>query len=282
MPQTRLTTWMSRLSPRVPQFVSITFGVLIAAELAHATLGIVRAGSAPAVMHAPGNRYPRAQTDGVDVANIVAARLFGTAPGDPQTRDAATRSADAKLVLTGTFASQDPGHGNAIISTDGGTSMVYSVGQSVAGASLASVFFDHVLLRRNGNLENLKFPKLLSGAITQVQQAHLPQRSARLADEGPTDAAPHSPQTLGELAQMTPTAVGGRRGFRVYNSSDPEAFKASGLRPGDLVTSINGTSLQDQPPQVAQQLLNSVQPGGTSVTVMRGGRPTVINLNLHP
>jgi general secretion pathway protein C len=280
MPQTRLNTWMSRLSPRGPQLAAITFGALIAAELAHATLGVISAGSAPKVALAPSSR-PGIRTNGGDVVKIVAARLFGTLAEDPQAPATVTRRADPKLVLTGTFASRDPNHGTAIISTEGATSQVYSVGQSVAGASLASVYVDHVLLRRNGSLENLVFPKLSGGAISPGQQAHLQQQPALAADEGPADAAVHASQTLGDLAQMTPTAVGGRRGYRVYNTSDPEAFKASGLHPGDLVTAINGTSLQDQAPQAALQMLNSAQANGAAVTVMRGGRATVINVNLH-
>jgi len=69
----------------------------------------------------------------------------------------------ANLVLTGTIASQDPKHGIAIIS-DGGPAKVYSVGDNVNGASLHSVYLDHVILDRAGALETLQLPRLLTGS----------------------------------------------------------------------------------------------------------------------
>jgi len=63
-------------------------------------------------------------------------------------------------VLAGTIATEDPKRGVAIIS-DGGPAKVYSVGDNVGGATLHSVYLDHVILDRGGVLETLLLPRLL-------------------------------------------------------------------------------------------------------------------------
>jgi S1-C subfamily serine protease len=52
-----------------------------------------------------------------------------------------------------------------------------------------------------------------------------------------------------------------------------------GLRPGDLVTAINGTPLDD--PQRSQEVLNTIQTSDrATVTIERGGQKEDITLNI--
>ena len=64
-------------------------------------------------------------------------------------------------------------------------------------------------------------------------------------------------------------------GFRVNPGRDRAAFEALGLQPGDVVTDINGTVLDDpsQGLQVFQSLGEATQ---ANVTVLRDGVPQVI------
>ena len=64
-------------------------------------------------------------------------------------------------------------------------------------------------------------------------------------------------------------------GFRVNPGRDRAAFEALGLQPGDVVTDINGTVLDDPSRglQVFQSLGESTQ---ANVTVLRDGVPQVI------
>ncbi len=65
--------------------------------------------------------------------------------------------------------------------------------------------------------------------------------------------------------QPTPYYVGGElRGYRVYPGSDPSAFIALGLRPGDLFTEIDGQSLSQ--PDVATEMFKKAL-GGQAVQV---------------
>ena len=56
-------------------------------------------------------------------------------------------------------------------------------------------------------------------------------------------------------------------------------FNKLGLKPGDLVTAINGTALDD--PQRSQEVFNTIQTSDhVTVTVERGGQKQDISLNI--
>ena len=83
------------------------------------------------------------------------------------------RSAAPIWCWPGTIATQDPKHGVAIIS-DGGPSKVYSVGDNVSGATLHSVYLDHVILDRAGVLETLLLPRQLAGEPADGRRPPVP------------------------------------------------------------------------------------------------------------
>ena len=63
-------------------------------------------------------------------------------------------------------------------------------------------------------------------------------------------------------------------------SSDRAIFTAAGLRPGDLVTEVNGIQLNDA--NTALQMLGQLS-SATSLTVVveRGGQPQTVNVNFN-
>ena len=64
-------------------------------------------------------------------------------------------------------------------------------------------------------------------------------------------------------------------GFRVTPGRDRETFEALGLQPGDVVTDINGTVLDD--PSRGLQVFESLgEATMANVTVLREGVPQVI------
>jgi general secretion pathway protein C len=74
--------------------------------------------------------------------------------------------------------------------------------------------------------------------------------------------------------------VGGQlKGYRVYPGKDRSAFTAAGLRPGDLVTSVNGVQLDD-PAKALQMLGDLGQAGQVNLVVERGGQSQNISINL--
>jgi type II secretory pathway component PulC len=63
----------------------------------------------------------------------------------------------------------------------------------------------------------------------------------------------------------------------VTGSVGEHSLQATGLRPGDVMTAINGTPLLD--PDSAQRSLDQLQAGHAMVTVLRRGRATNINVD---
>ncbi len=263
-----------QLSPRAPTAVSALLGVLIAADLAHTVLGLsARTRPVPLAAAAPAHH-------GVDAQRIVAAHLFGTAPvaQDP----AHARLAAADLKLSGTIATQEPKHGFAII-VAGGASRMYAVGDPVGDAALFSVYLDHVILDRAGTLEALFLPHTAlagarGGAIAAAHPApHRGQFVDSLgrvvgSDPGVLDRIMHTLDVRDEKTDRV-------RGFRVFPVASGAAMRILGLSPGDVLTSLNGTPLDDV--KHGRELLQAVQPDGiATATVEREGQTLSVTLNV--
>ncbi len=269
--------WRWRIAPNGPWLVSVLIGCLIAVEMARAALSIVPGPTENSSSAATAVKPPVRQGNTLDVQGIVAAHLFGVPAQGSGARDPDNAPpTDAKLLLSGTLATADPKHGIAIISDADSHANVYSVGQDVAGALLYSVYVDRVILDRGGSLESLILPRRTAGESRPRPQLRPDQSAADYAPRPPPDA----PRTLGDVARLSPSAIGTTRGLRVIGGKDSAAFRTSGLRPGDLVTGINGVSLQDQDQLTAENSFSSIQSGRATVTVIRAGRAQDIDIDM--
>jgi len=279
----RSNQWLSRLQGNGPHLLSALFAALIIAQLASVAISWLsgRAKSPQPVASHSATARPAA---GVDVQGIVSAHLFGVAVVDPGAQDPANAPlSSANLVLAGTIATRDPKHGIAIIS-DGGPTKVYSVGENVNGASLHSVYLDHVILDRAGVLETLQLPRLLSGSQPQpvVRRGAGPDPHTVAAVDNIRRMVQQDPGLLDQVMRTVPSydnAAGKLRGFRAYPGRNRAIFNKLGLKPGDLVTAINGTMLDD--PQRSQEVFNTIQTSDrVTVTVERAGQKQEITLNI--
>ncbi len=281
MLDTRNVTWLSRLESNSPYLVSLLLAVLIAVELARIVVAVV---SVPVKSPQPvitANLQAHPAHRGVDARAVANAHLFGAAVADPTTQDPNNAPlSSANLVLAGTIATQDPKRGIAIIS-DGGPSKVYSVGENVNGATLHSVYLDHVILDRGGTLETLLLPRLLAGSARVPLRRGVEARSSE-AVENIRRLVQQDPGLLDQVMRTVPSydnTAGKLRGFRAYPGRNRTIFNKLGLRPGDLVTAINGQPLDD--PQHSQEVFNTIQSSNTvTVTVERGGQKQDITLNV--
>jgi general secretion pathway protein C len=283
MLDTRTNQWLSRLQGNGPAYVSLILAALIAVELARMAISFL---GGPVKTPQPVVNRPAAPhvRPGVDVQKVVSAHLFGIAAVEPGAQDPADAPlSSANLVLAGTIASQDPKHGVAIIS-DGGPAKVFSVGDNVSGATLHSVYLDHVILDRAGVLETLMLPRLLAGsrpmAATRRPGGGDPRTVA--AVDNIRRLVQQDPGILDQVMRTVASydnAAGKLRGFRAYPGRNRAIFNKLGLKPGDLVTAINGTMLDD--PQHSQEVFNTIQTSDhVTVTVERGGQKQDITLNI--
>lgn len=285
MLDTRTNEWITRAQSNGPKVVSVVLAVLIAIELARIAIALIAGGPVKSPQPVPGRAMPARQGSGADVQSVISAHLFGVAVADPTSQDPANAPvSSASLILAGTIATQNPKKGVAIIS-DGGPAKVYSVGENVQGASLHSVYLDHVILDRNGSLETLLLPRQSLEHGRPVARRQIPggadPRTA-VAVDNIRRLVQQDPSILDQVMRTVPSydnQAGKLRGFRAYPGRNRAIFNKLGLRPGDLVTSINGTPLDD--PQHSQDVFNTIQSSDhVTVTIERAGQKQDITLNI--
>ncbi len=220
----------------------------------------------------------------INVATIANNHLFGNAQAQPQPQGDAANAPQTSipLVLTGIIAADNPENGLAIIGENATTAKVIAVGQPVpGGAKLHSVLADRVILDRNGTLESLTLPRQGGPPLgmTAPPPAALPTTENPLVDRMRQLIA-NEPGAISEIMRPQPVfAQGKQRGFRVYPGRNRQAFIRLGLRPGDLVTAINGTPLDD--PSRGQEIFNTLQSSSEAhVTVLRNGTQQDLTLQM--
>lgn len=174
-------------------------------------------------------------------------------PLAPATAGPATSAALTGLVLVGVRSDLATGRGGAMIQLPDGSQRAFGVGEAVVdGLTLSEVWFDHVVLAGAGGSRRLAFPEQ-------------PSSFTRAAAE---PAAP--------TAAVVPMALqGGRTGWRLPATGMPPALVAAGLRPGDIVTTIDGRSVADGAAllEAVRQLQSVPDPDrGIALEVLRGGQ----------
>jgi general secretion pathway protein C len=185
-----------------------------------------------------------------------------------------------QLVLTGIIAGNDPQNGLAILGPNPQSAKVYAVGDTIAGGpKLHSVYSDRVVIDRDGQLESLALPHQVN--------PNAPPPSAAMLQGGENPALEHmrrmiteQPGLIGDVMRPQPVMDHGHmNGFRVYPGRDRAAFARLGLRPGDQVTAINGTPLDDR--DRSEQILKTLSSASEArVTVIRGGQTQDLVLNI--
>lgn len=217
---------------------------------------------------------------GINVAGIINAHLFGTALA-PATGDPANAPATSlNLVLAGTIAGADPKTGWAIIGETAQAARLYATGANLpGGASLREVYADRAILDRGGRLESLPLPRLSGGAgPVPVAFSRAPDQQPSLADNIRQFVA-QDPQAVSEILRPQPVFAGGQqRGYRVYPGRNRAQFAKLGLMPGDLVTAVNGTPLDD--PNRGLETLRGVGAGSPVVlTIERNGQTQQVTVD---
>lgn len=266
--------WRGRLLSDGPRIATWILALAIAVQAAVIVTDLGGAGSKGATGLAG---RPSGRSHALDVAAITNAHLFGVAPVSRENGANAPQT-NMPLVLTGIIAGNDPQNGLAILGQTAQTAKVFAVGDTVpGGAKLHSVYTDRVVIDRNGELESLVLPRQVAGSApppsTAVVGRSQPiERMRQLITE--------QPGLIGDV--MRPQAVtehGKVTGFRVFPGRNRMAFMRLGLRPGDEVTAINGTPLDDQ--DRGEQIIRTL--GSTSeahVTVIRNGQQQDLTLNI--
>ncbi|MEM9101227.1 MAG: type II secretion system protein GspC [Pseudomonadota bacterium] len=241
----------------------------------------------------------------INVSRIANSHIFGrpevvkkTAAPVVKTQDKPTEtSLNAKLRAV--FASTDVKLSNATIEL-GRDQNVYFIGDRFKGATLREVNLDHVIIERNGRREMLSMEKFAakgsSSSSTSTRSVAskssgdrdkkkrvLDKRRDRRATAALLDLrkkVSENPMSVADVITGAPHMKDGQFiGFKIRPGKDRRLFSRLGLRSNDVVTSINGTVLDD--PQTAMQMMgqmNSIEE--LNLSVLRGSQQVDLQFSL--
>ncbi|MFN3775894.1 type II secretion system protein N [Sphingomonas parapaucimobilis] len=184
-----------------------------------------------------------------------------------------------QLTLFGTRLDEASGRGSAILAGPDGVQRSVSVGEEIQpGVTLKAVAFDHITIDRGGATEDL-----------YLDQSDAPPAAAGASAPGaPSVQAPGSVPPAGgvAIAQLRsdigfiPRLDGGRvSGLVVRSQGSGAAFRAAGLREGDIVTALGGRPVTG-PADLDRLAADFAQGGSLSITVERGDQTLPLSLQI--
>jgi len=268
--------WRALFFTRGPRVATWALALALGVQAAMIVTDLAGVDRAPAPgMIAAASRVQRSP---IDVAAITNTHLFGMAPVTAGNGANAPQTS-MPLILTGVIAANDPRDGLAILGPNVAATKVYAVGDNIpGGARLHAVLTDHVLLERDGRLEALALPRQLSGNAPPPSMSAAPIQPPVM--QRMRELVSRDPGLIGDIMRPEPVFAGGKQqGFRVYPGRDREAFVRLGLRPGDLVTAIDGTPLDD--PSRGEEILSTLGSSTEAqVTILRNGQQQDLTLDL--
>ena len=286
--------WLRAANRYMPPIVTAALVLLIAYQLAVITWTLAPGDtwdSAPVAMvpTPPGGRTASAGSANYD--GLSQAHLFGEAPvataaaPSPVEQPLDAPDTTLSLVLTGIVYGEGGPSSLAQIQSNRNQEKIYRLGQTIegaGGATLHAVYADRVILNRGGQLETLRQPKDLAGTGGSSARAPAPiiAPPQNAAPSTLREAISENASRLTDILRIAPHVDGGQVvGFRVTPGRDRDAFTALGLQPGDVVTDIHGTTLNDASRGLAafEALVESTM---ANVTVLRDGVPQVLVVDM--
>jgi general secretion pathway protein C len=274
------------MARHAPMLVSLGLIIAIAWVLASLTWLVVPQprNTTAADTNAPPAAARVAQSDAArQAARVAELHLFGRAHGTNSGKAPNAPETNLNITLRGIIAANDPKFSRALIVAGGGKGKTYAVDAGVTGgAKVHAIYPDRVILAHNGQLETLKLPhshgKKTASSIKRVRAAspkEPPPGLKRSSKPGRASAGYVVPGTHGMLRADRAMIDGKMQGYRVFPGKDPSKFVKAGLRPGDIIKSINGKPLSD--PRAIKEL---TQQKKVKLTVVRHGQARQISVSL--
>lgn len=194
------------------------------------------------------------------------------------------------VTAVGVVTSPRPDAGVAILRS-GGRSRVVRVGEPAFGARLVAVASDRVTLETGAGREEVR----LSGSVRPLAPIQAPAPDPVLVvaagqpaaldrtlsrDDVQRRLAAEIPRILGETA-LRPVSEDGRViGLQLSRVAQGTLLTELGLRPGDVLTQINGTPTDSLPALMG--LWGRLQgESALRATVLRDGRPLELSVSLR-
>ncbi|PVV13645.1 MAG: type II secretion system protein GspC [gamma proteobacterium symbiont of Ctena orbiculata] len=295
--------WLEKLlTKQLPLAVALLLVLLISWRAAELTWSLIPVSEVQQQRQKQGaNAMPTAQRQGNanQLDNVAKLHLFGIAGATKTVKKIDTKAPETRLNLTlhGVFVADQAEKGEALIGTSGNVQKYYKVGNAVmSGVTLQAVFEDRVVLLRNGRSEVLRFPKVSkSRPVTNSRVSTNAQRSSSKSGFGPgastgnksknlskyRDLLRKEPLKIFEYVRFVPVkSREGMKGYRILPQKNRELYNQLGVRPSDLVTSVNGVALSND--QEAMKLIEKLKGvSSVQVEIVRNGKPQTLNFDFN-
>lgn len=252
---------------------------------------IARLGSSQAVHQTKMDNTNLRDDADVDLQTLLAAALFGEAPGSPD--DAAAVVSDLlsrlNVVLKGVIAGMPSGM--ALVTVDGGAEAAFGLHEEIVpGVVLAEIHANRITLKNGASLKSIALEEwdvsfdLLSATDggterhATVARARLPASNNEVVvqrDHIRTRAS--TPHELLSQVVYVPDAGGG---FVLQEVQPDSIVEELGLRPGDVIRGANGQALNsvDDIRRIYQQLGNATH---VHLDLVRDGRPSSLRYRIQ-
>jgi len=278
---------------RLPGAVSLVMAILLGIAIADLLWALIPSPKsaawrpAPAPASAKPSGAAARPAGAIDVATIQSANLFGQYQAAPTENGGQAPESTLPLKLIGILASSDnERYSRALIEVAAGDERPFGVGsQVIQGTTLQAILPDRVVLSRGGKLETLRLEKDLASAsgagAEAAQPPPPPPPPGSMALSQVRDQVLQDPNKAGDFVRVQPASKDGHlQGYRIYPGKDRSIFAQAGLKPGDLVTQVNGVQLDDA--SKALKMLSELKDASElNLVVDRGGQSQTINVKMN-
>ncbi|MDH5710358.1 MAG: type II secretion system protein GspC [Gammaproteobacteria bacterium] len=223
---------------------------------------------------------------------LSSAHVFGVA----ETKTAEIKSDDApdtklNLVLRGVLSAGTPEIASAIIARgENGPEEIYGIGDKIpGGVTLREIHPEHVILEIQGRIEALRMEKnkdtdaiITEPSLTTPSSPVQPLSvSASNALKDIRQDLTNNPASFSKYAMPVVVRENGQQiGYRLQPQENSDLLIQAGLEPSDVITSINGTKLDNM--QNSMKVLNELRSANqVSITVKRNGAEIPLNIQLQ-
>ena len=223
------------------------------------------------------------------LAKVADLPLFGVLGTRPTAEPVVAPDTRLRLRLIGLVAGDAPEQGRAIIAESGSPERLYAVGDAVGGgqARLHQIHADRVILERDGSFETLRLPRA-DGSTPGAPPGAAPVRPAPDAAPAGTADVPRiqrsawleDPERLLQAVRARPVIRDGiLHGLEVHPTRNAREFQQAGLRPGDVIVSVNGLPLSaiEDTDRLLQDLAGQLR---VDLVVERDGQPLPLGIQL--
>lgn len=187
------------------------------------------------------------------------------------------------LKLRGVFSALGSLSAFAILSLDGGSDQLVKAGAEIApGLLLAVVYPGYVEINRRGITERLNLetrtndPISKAGGFRLNVQSRAPNKFSFSRSE--LNLALQDPKQLANLGKFV--ARPGKKGMAVEDAVRGSLAEKLGLQQGDVVFQLNGQSVASNE-DIGRFYQQMNQVGKVNLSVLRGGKPMVLNYSIQ-